>query len=131
MKTRESKLASVGLIFNEEKTKILGVSRKDNHTIFGLPGGKVEENETLLDGLIRELKEETGLDLISARPIFFREDGDFVAVVYLITEYSGKINTKESGIVEWITFEELKKGAFPEYNSALEEHLDFINYKNK
>ena len=127
METRTSKLAATALIFNEDKSQLLGVSRKDNHTLFGLPGGKVDVGETLYEGLIREVKEETGLDVNSAIPIFFREDGDFVAVVYLVTDYSGEVSTTERGVVKWITFEDLKNGAFSEYNTILEEHLKFIN----
>jgi len=51
-----------------------------------------------------------------------------VTVVYLISEYSGDIYTEEAGIVKWVTFEELKHGAFSEYNTMLEEHLKFINF---
>ena len=127
METRTSKLAATALIFNEDKSQLLGVSRKDNHTLFGLPGGKVDVGETLYEGLIREVKEETGLDVNSAIPIFFREDGDFVSVVYLVTDYSGEVSTTERGVVKWITFEDLKHGAFSEYNTILEEHLKFIN----
>jgi hypothetical protein len=32
----------------------------------------------------------------------------------------------EAGVVDWITFEELKQGSFPEYNSKLEEQLNFL-----
>ena len=127
METRTAKLATTALIFNSDKTKILGVSRKDDTTKFGLPGGKVDVGETLYEALVRELKEETGLNLISARPIYFREHEDFVAVVYLVTEWSGEISTTEKGVVKWITFEDLKQGAFSEYNTKLEEHLKFIN----
>ena len=35
--------------------------------------------------------------------------------------------TTEKGVVKWITFEDLKHGAFSEYNTMLEEHLKFIN----
>jgi len=126
MKTRESKLAAVALIFNEDKTRLLGVSRKDDSTLFGLPGGKIDEGETIYEGVAREVKEETGLEVKSAIPIFLREDGEFVAAVYLVSEYDGEISTGEAGKVEWITFEELKRGAFVAYNTALEEHLRIL-----
>ena len=127
METRTAKLAATALIFNEDKSKLLGVSRKDDTTKFGLPGGKVDVGESMSEGVIREVKEETGLSVKSTAPIFLREDGDFVAVVYLVTNWSGEVSTTEKGVVKWITFEDLKHGAFSEYNTMLEEHLKFIN----
>lgn len=127
IETKQAKLAAVALIFNEDKTKLLGVSRKDNHKLFGLPGGKVDVGESMSEGVIREVKEETGLSVKSSAPIFLREDGEFVAAVYLVTKYEGEVSTKESGVVAWITFEDLKQGAFSEYNTKLEQHLKFLN----
>jgi 8-oxo-dGTP diphosphatase len=124
---RNIKLASIAVIFNDDKSKILGVSRKDDKTKFGLPGGKIDEGEIIYNGMIREVKEETGIIVLSASPIFFREDGDYFVNVYLVNEYEGTINTTEKGVVSWITFDDLKTGAFPEYNKMLEEHLRFIN----
>ena len=116
IETKQAKLAAVALIFNEDKTKLLGVSR-----------GKVDVGESMSEGVIREVKEETGLSVKSSAPIFLREDGEFVAAVYLVTNYEGEVSTKESGVVAWITFEDLKQGAFSEYNTKLEQHLKFLN----
>ena len=127
METRTAKLATTALIFNEDKSKLLGVSRKDNHTLFGLPGGKVDDGEKIYDGMVREVKEETGISVLSANPIFFREDGEYIVGVYLVDKYEGPINTTEKGVVKWITFEDLKQGAFSEYNTQLEEHLKLMN----
>lgn len=125
-KTRESKLASTALIYKERlfDSNILGVSRKDNLTLFGLPGGKVDEGEETYVAMCREVFEETGLIVEKAIPLFFREDSEFLAVVYLVTEWSGEISTLEAGRVEWIDFNVLKKGSFSEYNSKLEEHIE-------
>jgi mutator protein MutT len=127
MENRLVKLASIALIFNRDKSKILGVSRKEDTTKFGLPGGKIDCGEKIYDGMVREVKEETGISVLSANPIFFREDSEYIVGVYLVDKYEGEINTTEKGIVKWITFEDLKQGAFSEYNTQLEEHLKFIN----
>lgn len=127
METRTAKLATTALIFNADKTKLLGVSRKNDFTKFGLPGGKVDLGETLEEALKREVLEETGLVIEEYIPIFFRDDKDYLAVVYLVTKWSGEISTSEVGIVDWITFDELKVGAFPEYNTELEKHLKTLN----
>jgi 8-oxo-dGTP diphosphatase len=50
------------LITNQERSKILMVKNKDNGS-WSLPGGAVEENESLEAAAIREAKEETGLDI--------------------------------------------------------------------
>ena len=62
METKSSKLAAVALIYGEEG-KILGVSRKEDTTKFGLPGGKIDWGEKIYDGMVREVKEETGIDI--------------------------------------------------------------------
>ena len=58
--------------------------------------------------------------------MFFREEEDFLAVVYLVTEWHGDVSTSETGKVDWIDFEVLKRGSFAEYNAALEKHIDVI-----
>lgn len=50
------------LITDKNKTKILMVKNHKNGT-WSLPGGGVEENETLDAAAIREAKEETGFDI--------------------------------------------------------------------
>lgn len=50
-----------GLIFNE-KAEVLLCHRRD-YDLWNLPGGKLESKETPWEGVIREVKEETGLDV--------------------------------------------------------------------
>ena len=51
-----------GLIINDNDEITLGYSNKT----YQFPGGHLEEGETLIECLLREIKEETGIDIKSA-----------------------------------------------------------------
>jgi 8-oxo-dGTP pyrophosphatase MutT (NUDIX family) len=124
-----SNRVSVVLLFNQGK--VLAVSRKNNPDDFGLPGGKLEPAETFEEGAIREVKEETGLDIFGLTPIFYRMDGDFFAVCY-VAQWKGEIdNTLETGVVKWVDYEEIKKGSFGHYNSEMEKSLIRMGFFTK
>ena len=118
--------AAMVLLFNQGK--ILSVSRKNDHTKFGLVGGKVDIGESFRDAAIRECYEETGLEAFCLIPIFSRmEPGDmnFFGVVFL-GQWIGEIHKtsdKETGLVKWCDWEELENGPFGEYNKKLRQHL--------
>lgn len=40
---------------------------------WGLPGGGVEPGERIHDALVREVEEELGVAVVSARPLFFKD----------------------------------------------------------
>ncbi len=52
-----------GAIITNEKGEILFQKRSDAEDVWGLPGGAVEVGESIEETAIRELKEETGLDI--------------------------------------------------------------------
>lgn len=112
-------------ILLEKDGKVLGVSRKYDRTAFGLPGGSVELKESSEQAAIRELKEETGLDLYNPKPIFERvpDVNDDYNCVTFVGEVQGTIATEESGVVAWVTWDTLCSGPFADYNKKLYTHL--------
>jgi ADP-ribose pyrophosphatase YjhB (NUDIX family) len=82
---------------------------------WGLPGGFLDRNETIADGVRRELLEETGwtgrvvtLLRVNSRPDRPREDRQNVAFDFLIEplEKQGEPDA-ESSEVEWIPIEQV------------------------
>lgn len=58
-------------IIRDESGRFLLV-RKTGRELFMLPGGKIEPDETAVQGLLRELEEEIALKIPEQVPVFFR-----------------------------------------------------------
>ena len=65
---------TVLVIINNEKGETLFLLRAKRPFGWALPGGKVNDGETLKEGLIREVFEETGIDISSCEIIFVKSD---------------------------------------------------------
>lgn len=77
-----------------------------------LPGGRVEPGERAADTVVRELREETGLDVEVAGFIGFSEvfDGDqhFVILDFLAAVVGGEARAgDDADAVAWVTRDEL------------------------
>lgn len=115
--------ACVSVIIMNEDGLYLGVSRKYDHTIFGLVGGKVEvTDKNMIEAAIRETKEETGLDIFDIELVFETEWKERYNQTFK-AKFKGNIHTDEPHVVKWVTKKELIDGPFGEYNEMLFEHM--------
>jgi 8-oxo-dGTP diphosphatase len=100
---------TTAIILNKDK-KILFVKRSTPPFVgyWALPGGKVEENETEEQTVIREVKEETGLDVQIVRKVGeYREKGvqegfqyDYKPACFLVKKVGGEVKRQESEIAD-------------------------------
>lgn len=73
MSTQTYPIPTVGAtIFNQYQQLLLIKTHKWNHK-FGLPGGKIEVGEESQKALVREIKEETNLDIFDIRFILTQD----------------------------------------------------------
>jgi ADP-ribose pyrophosphatase YjhB (NUDIX family) len=121
---------SAQVILINKNGLVLGVSRKDDHNDFGLPGGKMdpEDGDDPKVTAIRETKEETGLDITNLRLIFAIHKDGFMGYTYL-ADYSGKIEHDEPHVVKWQPMEVMVNGRFGRYNQLVAESLNDMNIK--
>lgn len=61
-RTRQHSVSVAGVILDDNSSRVLLIQRRDNGH-WEPPGGVLELDETIEDGLRREIKEETGVDI--------------------------------------------------------------------
>ena len=92
---RTNKRAS-GIIIRDKKVLLIRRFRKERGEYFVFPGGGVESDETVEDALVREMKEELGIEIDTHEKLYefsykrIYGPGDKNDHYFLITEYSGE-----------------------------------------
>lgn len=116
------------LIVSKKKPgQLLAVCRRENPELICFPGGKLEIGETSVDGMIREVYEETGLKVnpVDAIPIYSGVcEGkiEYWVTTYLIEiEGDEELNPPEDDMFpHWVdqkTF--MEKTSYPLFNEAV------------
>lgn len=77
------------------------------------PGGHIEHDESFNDSVIREIKEETGLDIKNPRLCGIKhwkwsKKSRYIVLLYKTNEFSGNLRSSNEGEVFWIKKEALK-----------------------
>jgi 8-oxo-dGTP diphosphatase len=98
-------LAVSAAIFRGDRVLIVRRSRPPSHGIYTLPGGGVELGETLEAAVIREVREETGLDIeplalagyrqVIARDANGKIERHFVVLPFAARWIAGEISLNE------------------------------------
>ena len=109
-KTERVELTVLCLIENGDKL-LLQNRVKNDWRGYTLPGGHVELGESFVDACIREVKEETNLDIKNPKLVgvkqFPREAGRYIVFLFKTTEFSGNLISSDEGKMEWKEYSEL------------------------
>jgi len=99
--------------------KILIAQRNRNQSLalkWEFPGGKVEPNESIKQGLKREIREELNIDIEVKEKlgeILFEHSNNILKLTAFYAEWvSGDLEALEHERLEWVTVEELENFDF-------------------
>lgn len=78
---------------------------------YTLPGGHIEPGESVVEAVIREMREETGLTVIRPHLCGIKqfpiEAGRYLVFLFTADEFTGELRSSVEGAVEWIERERL------------------------
>jgi 8-oxo-dGTP diphosphatase len=117
---------AVAVIYDELQ-RILITQRAAQNSSGGLwefPGGKLEEKENPEAALIREVKEEVNLDVLSCDFLFQidakRVEGTLTLYVFLVQKFQGQaVRLENQADLRWVSPESLSDYQFPPTNAAI------------
>ncbi len=124
-------IAAIAII--EKDGLYLIAQRKPGDTLglyWEFPGGKCEEGETLEECVVREIKEELGINIQvqkKGETLTTKQAGRRILLhVFFCSHRSGIPRPLECHDVRWVRAEELNQYSFPTANQRLIAHLQRI-----
>lgn len=127
-RTEKAELTVLCLICNEE-AYLLQDRVKEDWKGYTLPGGHVEPGESIVDAVVREMQEETGLTIQNPRLCgvkqFPIEGGRYIVFLFRANQYEGELCSSEEGAMHWIPKQELSRvNLVNDFNELLQVMLE-------
>lgn len=105
-------LTNMCMVYDEDRILVQDRRNPDWPGIT-FPGGHIEPQESFVESVIREVKEETGLDIANVQLCGVKQWSHrtgkyrYIVFFYKTNTYSGELKASEEGEVFWINKKEL------------------------
>ena len=104
-RTENVELTTLCMLYREDEL-LLQNRIKTDWRGYCFPGGHVEPGESIVDSVIREMKEETGLTVSNLRLCGIKQfpidGGRYLVFFFKTNSFEGELASSEEGKVEWI-----------------------------
>jgi len=112
-KSEKAIFTNLCMVYDDLGNILVQERKKQDWPGLAFPGGHVEHSESFYQSVIREVKEETGLDI--ENPILcgikqFQTENDerYVVLFFKTNKFQGTLSSSDEGEVFWINRNDLK-----------------------
>lgn len=116
------------IIFDEQRRVLL--CHRNDYDLWNLPGGGLEIGESPWDGVIREVKEEVGLDVevVRLQGVYSKPDKNEIVFSFICKHIGGKMTlTDEADLIQYFPFEDMPKNTSPNQLARIKDALSESN----
>lgn len=116
---------AVGVVFNHLHQVLVALRPAHNPCggLWEFPGGKFESEESAFAALVRELREEIGIEVLSAQQLICvqhnYEEYCVELDTWIVTAFGGEPKSCEGQEIRWVNHTELLQLSFPEGNQKI------------
>lgn len=104
-RTEKVELTTLCLIYRDDRILLQNRVKKDWQG-YALPGGHIEPGESVVESVIREMKEETGLTIERPRLCGIKQfpidEGRYIVFLFKTDCFTGELQSSDEGKMEWV-----------------------------
>lgn len=127
-RTENVELTVLCLIHNGDSYLLQDRLKKDWRG-YTLPGGHIENGESIVDAVVREMKEETGLTIFNPKLCGVKQfpikDGRYIVFLFCADKFERELKSSEEGTMHWVKKKDLANvNLVNDFNELIQVMLD-------
>lgn len=106
-------LTNLCMLYKDDGSFLVEMREKKDWPGLTFPGGHVEKDESILESVSREMKEETGYDVFDLEPCGYfewnivKDSTRHLSLLFKSKSFEGELKSSQEGRVFWIKEEDI------------------------